>query len=83
MNQGKFIFAQITEFLPRRVFDRKVSKHLGNKYVRFFTCWNQMLCMIFGRLTVRNSMRDPMLTWKRTKPSTTIWGWGLLSPEGI
>ncbi len=62
MNQGKYIFAQLTEFLPRRVFDRIVSKHEGNKYVRSFTCWNQMLCMVFGQLTARDSMRDLMVS---------------------
>ncbi|WP_211206187.1 DUF4372 domain-containing protein [Galbibacter orientalis] len=62
MNQGKYIFAQLTEFLPRRVFDRIVKKHDGNKYVRSFTCWNQMLCMVFGQLTSRESMRDLMLS---------------------
>ena len=62
MNQGKYIFAQITEFLPRRVFDTIVEKYQGNKYVRSFTCWNQMLCMIFGQLTNRDSMRDLMLS---------------------
>ncbi|MFP4489069.1 MAG: IS4 family transposase [Bacteroidales bacterium] len=62
MNQGKYIFAQLTDFLPRRVFDRIVDKHDGNKYVRSFTCWNQMLCMIFGQLTTRDSMRDLMLS---------------------
>ena len=25
MNQGKYVFAQITEFLPRRLFDRIVK----------------------------------------------------------
>ena len=58
MNQGKFVFAQITEFLPRRVFDRIVQKHKGNKHIRTFTCWNQMLCMVFGQLTNRDSLRD-------------------------
>ena len=62
MNQGKYIFAQLTDFLPRRVFDRIVENHQGNKYVRHFTCWNQMLCMIFGQLTSRDSMRDLMLS---------------------
>lgn len=62
MNQGKYIFAQLTEFLPRRVFDRIVKKHNGNKHVRTFTCWNQMLCMVFGQLTSRESMRDLMLS---------------------
>ena len=62
MNQGKYIFAQLTEFLPQRIFDSIVEKYQGNKYVRTFTCWNQMLCMIFGQLTARDSMRDLMLS---------------------
>jgi FOG: Transposase and inactivated derivatives len=62
MNQGKYIFAQLTDFLPRRVFDRIVDKYDGNKKTRSFTCWNQMLCMIFGQLTARDSMRDLMLS---------------------
>lgn len=62
MNQGKYIFAQLTDFLPRRVFDRLVDEYEGNKHVRTFTCWNQMLCMVFGQLTARDSMRDLMLS---------------------
>lgn len=62
MNQGKYIFAQLTDFLPRRVFDTIVTKYDGNKKIRTFTCWNQMLCMIFGQLTARDSMRDLMLS---------------------
>ena len=62
MNQGKYIFAQLTDFLPRRVFDTIVAKYDGNKKIRTFTCWNQMLCMIFGQLTARDSMRDLMLS---------------------
>jgi len=62
MNQGKYIFAQLTDFLPRRVFDRIVDKFEGNKRVRSFTCWNQMLCMVFGQLTARDSMRDLILS---------------------
>ncbi len=58
MNQGKYVFAQITDLLPRRVFDRIVTKYNGNKHIRTFTCWNQMLCMVFGQLTNRDSLRD-------------------------
>lgn len=58
MNNGKYVFSQIAEFLPRRVFDNYVKKYNGNKYVKHFTCWNQMLCMIFGQLTSRDSLRD-------------------------
>jgi hypothetical protein len=58
MNKGKYVFAQLTDFLPLRVFDGFVVKYYGNKYVRHFTCWNQLLCMIFGQLTNRDSLRD-------------------------
>lgn len=58
MNQGKYVFAQLTEFLPRRVFDGFVQKYDGNRYVKHFTCWNQLLCMVFGQLTSRESLRD-------------------------
>lgn len=58
MNQGKYVFAQLTEFLPKRVFDCIVVRYSGDKHVRFFSCWNQMLCMIFGQLTNRDSLRD-------------------------
>uniref|UniRef100_UPI0025F2273D transposase n=1 Tax=Proteiniphilum sp. UBA5384 TaxID=1947279 RepID=UPI0025F2273D len=62
MNQGKNIFAQLTDFLPRRLFDTIVTKHDGNKKIRSSTCWNQLLCMIFGQLTARDGMRDLMLS---------------------
>lgn len=58
MNNGKYVFAQLVEFLPQRIFDRFVSKYSGNKYVRHFTCWNQLLCMVFGQITNRESLRD-------------------------
>ncbi len=58
MNNGKYVFSQIAEFLPRRVFDNYVNKYNGNKYVKHFTCCNRMLCMIFGQLTHRDSLRD-------------------------
>lgn len=62
MNQGKYVFAQVSSFLPQRVFDRIVFKRKGNYKVHHFTCWNQMLCMIFGQLSNRESLSDLVLT---------------------
>ena len=76
MNQGKYIFAQLTDFLPRRVFDRIVKKHNGNKSVRSFTCWNQLLCMVFGQLTAKDSMRDLMLSLEGHQPKYYHLGFG-------
>ena len=33
MNQGKYIFSQICDFLPKNQFDWFVKKYQGNKYV--------------------------------------------------
>jgi hypothetical protein len=77
MNQGKYVFAQITEFLPRRVFDRLVEKYNGNKHVRTFTCWHQMLCMVFGQLTARDSLRDLIVALDAHKAKSYHLGFGL------
>lgn len=62
MNTGKYIFSQLVEFLPQRVFDAIVMKYEGNKYVKHFTCWNQLLVMMFGQLSNRDSLRDLVTT---------------------
>ena len=76
MNTGKYIFAQITEFLPKRVFDCIVARHSGDKYVRHFSCWNQMLCMIFGQLTNRDSLRDLIIAIDAHSRKTYHLGFG-------
>jgi len=62
MNQGKYVFTQVTQFLPARIFDRCVADNRGNKWVKHFTCWNQMMCMMFGQLAGRESLRDLLIT---------------------
>jgi hypothetical protein len=76
MNQGKYIFAQLTEFLSYKAFDCIVQNYEGNKYIRTFSCWNQMLCMVFGQLTSRDSMRDLMLSLEAHQPKYYHLGFG-------
>ena len=76
MNQGKYVFAQLTDFLPQRVFDRLVAKYDGNKHVRHFSCWNQLLSMTFGQLTGRDSLRDLMVSIEPHKSKYYHLGFG-------
>jgi hypothetical protein len=76
MNQGKFVYSQLTDFLPKRIFDGLVDKYNGNKHVRHFTCWNQLLCMIFGQLTGRDSLRDLMISIEPHEPKYYHLGFG-------
>jgi hypothetical protein len=76
MNQGKYVFAQLVEFLPQRIFDRFVKQYNGNKYIKHFTCWNQLLCMIFGQLTNRDSLRDLIVAIDAHEGKTYHLGFG-------
>lgn len=58
MFQGKYVFAQLVSFFNRSKFNRIVSKYNGDKYVKHFTCWNQLLALMFGQLSNRESLRD-------------------------
>lgn len=62
MNQGKYVFAQIADFLPQRLFDKCVEKFQGNYKVRHYTCWNQLMSMMFGQLSGRESLRDLLVS---------------------
>lgn len=58
MNKNKYVFAQLVSFLDNFKFLRIVKKYEGDKYVKSFSCWNQLLTMMFGQLTNRESLRD-------------------------
>jgi len=58
MNQGKSIFSQIMDFLPKHKFHQCVNRYGGNYRVRSFTCFDQFMCMAFAQLTYRESLRD-------------------------
>ena len=58
MNKNKYVFAQLVEFLDKDKFRHLVDKYNGNRYVKSFTCWNQLLALMFGQLSNRESLRD-------------------------
>jgi len=58
MYDGRTVFAQLMDYLPRRTFQRLVGRYEGNSRVKSFTCWDQFLCMAFAQLTYRESLRD-------------------------
>jgi hypothetical protein len=58
MNTGRIIFSQLMDIVPKYEFRKIVNYHKGDYRVRQFKCWDQFLCMCFGQLTFRNSLRD-------------------------
>jgi len=70
MNQAKYVFASRLRrdtFLPARIFDRCVQKYQGNKWIKHFSCYNQLLSMMFGQLSGRESLRDLIVTLEAHK----------------
>ena len=58
MNKDKYVFAQLLEYLDYDKFRHLVDKYDGNRYVKHLTCWNQLLALMFGQLSNRESLRD-------------------------
>ena len=76
MNQNKYIFSQLTEFLSYDKFSYIVQKYNGDYGYRGFTCWNQLLMMIFGQLSNRDSLRDLMTIIEAHKSKAYHLGFG-------
>ena len=62
MHQGRYVFTQLVDFLPRKHFEWLVTKYEGNKYVKIFFCWNHLLVLLFGQLSNREGLRDLIVT---------------------
>ena len=76
MFQDKYVFAQLTAFLDRNHFNYLVRKYGGDKYVKYFTCWNQLLALMFGQLSNRESLRDLIVALEAHQGKTYHLGLG-------
>ena len=58
MNEGRTVFAQLLDFLPKYEFDKCVARYRGNFRVRKLPAYEQFLVLAFAQLTWRESLRD-------------------------
>ncbi|UVP89226.1 DUF4372 domain-containing protein [Bacteroides fragilis] len=56
MNIKKYVFSQMTSFLPKRYFERLVEKSNDRTKSWSISFWNQLLVLIFGQLDGCNSL---------------------------
>lgn len=64
MHLGKFVFAQIVEFLPRYEFEKCVKRYKGDFHTKCLNSYNHLLQLIFGQITSCTSLRDICLCLK-------------------
>ena len=74
MNEGRFVFTQVVDFVPRYQFDKLVAKYKGDYRAHELTCYNQFLHLLFGQLTACTSIRDICLCLKAH--SDSLYGLG-------
>jgi len=76
MHTGKYVFAQLIEFLPQKTFQRIVMKYRGDKYIKSFSCWNQLLIMMYGQLSGSESLRELVCIITAHAPKSYHLGFG-------
>lgn len=58
MNTGKYVLAQLLDWIHPQQFHRCVARYRGDYKVSQFSCWSQFVCMAFAQLTWREGLRD-------------------------
>ena len=58
MNRVCSIFAQVLQFIPRLEFAAAVRKHQAERHARGFSCWTQLVAMLFCQLGRAQSLRE-------------------------
>nr|WP_297042798.1 IS4 family transposase [Prevotella sp.] len=58
MHIGKYVFAQITQFLPQRHFRRILTKYDDRTKGWSFSHWSHMLVLMFGQLIGCGTLRE-------------------------
>jgi putative transposase len=50
-------FAELLKHLPRGAFDRAVRQHEADKHRKGFSCWRQLVAMMYAQLSGASSLR--------------------------
>jgi hypothetical protein len=58
MLEGRSVFAQVMDFVPKYEFEKCVERYEGDKHIRTLSCYTQFQIMSFAQLTYRESLRD-------------------------
>lgn len=78
MNTGKYVLAQLLDWIHPQQFHRCVARYRGDYKVSQFSCWSQFVCMAFAQLTWREGLRD--IEACLNSRSTHIYHLGLRGP---
>ena len=78
MSKTNTIFNQLLQILPKQEFASFVMQHKGDKYVKYFSCWQQLMTLLYAQTTSKDSLREIEIGLKCQQKS-----WSHLGIEGI
>jgi hypothetical protein len=58
MSHCNTIFSQLLQILPRHEFEKAVNLYKGDKYVKYFSSWQQFNTMLYAQIRSKDSLRD-------------------------
>jgi len=58
MHEGRTVFAQLMDWLPKYELAKCVKRYRGDFHVRAMSCHEQFMILAFAQLTYRESLRD-------------------------
>jgi hypothetical protein len=58
MRHYNTIFSQVLNLIPRHQFETIVKRHKADRYVKYFSCWQQFITLLFAQIRSKDSLRD-------------------------
>ena len=58
MHNPTTVLQQMLALLPEQRFQTFVGQHKADRYVKTFSCWNQLTTMLYAQATQKDSLRD-------------------------
>jgi len=58
MAHSNTILKQMLNLIPRHQFENTVKNLSGNRYVKRFTCWNQLTTLLYAQASGKDSLRE-------------------------
>ena len=58
MSHANTIYNQILQLIPRHQFETRVGHYHADRYVKYFTCWQQFLTLLYAQVRSKDSLRD-------------------------
>ena len=58
MAHSNTLIHELLKLIPRHQFDTIVKNHGGDRYVKRFDCWQQLITLLYAQAANKTSLRD-------------------------